>query len=139
MLKGILAISGHPGLFKMVSNSKNALIVESLIDKKRMPAYATSKISALEDIAIFTYEGDVQLSEVFKNIKEKEEGGKAISHKSSGNELKSYLSEVLPNYDEERVYVSDMKKIFQWYNLLQEQGLLEELDKEEETEEKTEE
>jgi hypothetical protein len=139
MLKGILAISGHPGLFKMVSNSKNALIVESLVDKKRMPAYATSKISALEDIAIFTYEGDVQLSEVFKNIKEKEEGGKAISHKASGNELKSYLSEVLPNYDEERVYVSDMKKIFQWYNLLQEQGLLEELDKEEETEEKTEE
>ena len=68
MLKGILAISGHSGLFKMVSNAKNALIVESLVDKKRMPAYATSKISALEDIAIFTYEGDVPLAEVFKNI-----------------------------------------------------------------------
>ena len=139
MLKGILAISGHSGLFKMVSNSKNALIVESLVDKKRMPAYATSKISALEDIAIFTDEGDVQLAEVFKNIKEKENGGKAISHKSSGNELKAYMSEILPNYDEDRVYVSDMKKIFQWYNLLQENGLLEELDKEEEKENTTEE
>lgn len=136
MLKGILAISGHSGLFKMVSNSKNALIVESLIDKKRIAAYTTSKISALEDIAIFTYEGDVQLAEVFKNIKEKENGGQTISHKASGNELKAYMSEILPNFDEERVYVSDMKKIFQWYNLLQENGLLEET---ETVEEKTEE
>jgi hypothetical protein len=124
MLKGILAIAGHPGLFKMVSNAKNALIVESLIDKKRMAAYASSKISALEDIAIFTEEGDVQLAEVFKNIKEKENGEKAISHKASGNELKAYMSEVLPNYDEDRVYVSDMKKVFQWYNILQENDLL---------------
>jgi predicted RNase H-like nuclease len=138
MLKGILAISGHSGLFKMVSNAKNALIVESLVDKKRMPAYATSKISALEDIAIFTYEGDVQLAEVFKNIKEKENGGKAVSHKASGNELKAYMEEVLPNYDQERVYVSDMKKVFQWYNLLQENNLLEEV-AEEETVENTEE
>jgi len=124
MLKGILAIAGHTGLFKMVSNSKNALIVESLIDKKRMAAYASSKISALEDIAIFTEEGDVQLAEVFKNIKEKENGGRAISHKVSGNELKAYMAEVLPNYDEDRVYVSDMKKVFQWYNILQENNLL---------------
>jgi len=124
MLKGILAVSGHAGLFKMVSNTKNALIVESLIDKKRMPAYATSKISALEDIAIFTDEGDVHLSEVFKNIFEKENGGKAVSHKASGNELKAYMEAVLPNYDEDRVYVSDMKKIFQWYNLLHENELL---------------
>jgi hypothetical protein len=131
MLKGILAISGHSGLFKMVSNSKNALIVESLVDKKRISAYATSKISALEDIAIFTDEGDVPLADVFKSIKEKENGGKAISHKASGNELKDYLTEVLPNYDADRVYVSDMKKIFQWYNLLQENNLLENLDKEE--------
>lgn len=134
MLKGILAISGHSGLFKMISNAKNALIVESLVDKKRMPAYATSKISALEDIAIFTDEGDVPLADVFKNIKEKENGGKAISHKASGNELKGYMAEVLPNYDEDRVYVSDMKKVFQWYNLLQENNLLEDLDKEEEVE-----
>ncbi|WP_372752245.1 DUF5606 domain-containing protein [Labilibaculum sp.] len=136
MLKGILAISGHAGLFKMVSNAKNALIVESLIDKKRMAAYASSKISSLEDIAIFTEEGDVQLAEVFKNIKEKEKGEKAISHKASGNELKAYMSEVLPNYDEDRVYVSDMKKVFQWYNILQENNLL---DLEESKEEKKEE
>jgi hypothetical protein len=124
MLKGILAVSGHAGLFKMVSNTKNAIIVESLVDKKRMPAYATSKISALEDIAIFTDEGDVHLSEVFKNIYEKEDGGKAVSHKASGNELKAYMEEILSNYDQDRVYVSDMKKVFQWYNLLQESGLL---------------
>jgi len=133
MLKGILAISGYPGLFKMISNSKNALIVESLIDKKRMPAYASAKISALEDIAIFTDEGDVPLTDVIVSIKEKENGEKAISHKASGNELKAYLSEILPNYDEDRVYVSDMKKIFQWYNLLQENGLLENVDSEEES------
>ncbi len=138
MLKGILAIAGHSGLFKMVSNSKNALIVESLVDKKRMPAYASSKISALEDIAIFTDEGDVQLAEVLKNIKEKENGGQAVSHKASGKELKAYMLEILPNYDEDRVYVSDMKKVFQWYNILQENDMLENLDVEE-TEEKIEE
>ncbi len=130
MLKGILAISGHSGLFKMVSNTKNAIIVESLADKKRMPAYASSKISALEDIAIFTDEGDVPLKDVFKNIIEKENGEKAISHKASGNELKAYMSKILPNYDEDRVYVSDMKKIFQWYNLLQEQDMLKETEEE---------
>ncbi len=130
MLKGILAISGHSGLFKMVSNTKNAIIVESLVDKKRMPAYASSKISALEDIAIFTDEGDVPLKDVFKNIMAKENGEKAISHKASSNELKSYMSEILPNYDENRVYVSDMKKIFQWYNLLQEQDMLNETEDE---------
>ncbi|MDE5420252.1 DUF5606 domain-containing protein [Labilibaculum sp. DW002] len=135
MLKGILAISGQPGLFKLVSNSKSGFIVESLIDKKRMPAHATSKISALEDIAIFTEEGDLQLQEVFKSIKEKEEGGQAINHKSSGNELKAYMREVLPNYDEDRVYVSDMKKIFQWYNILQENDMLIEVETEEETKE----
>lgn len=134
MLKGILAISGHAGLFKMVSNTKNAIIVESLIDKKRMPAYSSSKISALEDIAIFTDEGDVPLADVIRNIKEKANGEKAISHKASGNELKAYMSEILPNYDEDRVYVSDMKKIFQWYNLLQENDMLNE-----EVEENTEE
>lgn len=124
MLKGILAIAGYPGLFKMVSNTKNALIVESLLDKKRMPAYSSSKISALEDIAIFTEEGDVQLSEVFASIKEKENGEKAVSHKASANDLKSYMLEILPTYDEDRVYVSDMKKIFQWYNILQANDLL---------------
>lgn len=118
MLKGILAVSGQGGLFKMVSQAKNSIIVESLVDGKRMPAYATSRISALEDISIFTEEGDVKLLDVFKNIFEKEAGSQAISHKVSANELKKYFAEILPDYDKERVYVSDMKKVIMWYNLL---------------------
>ncbi|MCW3806591.1 DUF5606 family protein [Plebeiibacterium marinum] len=124
MLKGILAVSGQGGLFKMISQAKNSIIVESLVDGKRMPAYATSRISALEDISIFTEDEDVKLLDVFKNIFEKEDGGQAISHKSSANELKSYFAEVLPDYDRDRVYVSDMKKVIQWYNLLIEKEVL---------------
>ena len=124
MLKGILAISGQPGLFKLIAESKNNIIVESLETGKRMPAYSTTKISALEDIAIYTDVDDVPLKEVFKAIDEKEDGGKAISHKSSGKELKDYLGEVLPNYDRERVYVSDIKKVILWYNILHEKDML---------------
>ncbi|MCW3788091.1 DUF5606 family protein [Plebeiibacterium sediminum] len=124
MLKGILAVSGQGGLFKIVSQAKNSIIVESLVDGKRMPAYATSRISALEDISIFTEDGDVKLYDVFKNISEKEDGGQAISHKASANELKKYFAEILPDYDQDRVYVSDMKKVIQWYNLLQEKEVL---------------
>lgn len=123
-MKGLLAISGKRGLFKMVSQGKNSIIVESLLDGKRMPAYATSRISALEDISIYTEEGDVKLQEVFDIIREKEDGGGAISHKASGAELKSYFEGVLPDYDKDRVYVSDIKKIISWYNLLQENDLL---------------
>ena len=124
MLKGILAISGQPGLFKLLAESKNNIIVESLETGKRMPAYSTTKISALEDIAIYTDTEDVPLKEVLKAIYEKEDGGKSISHKSSGNELKNYFEEVLPNYDRERVYVSDIKKVILWYNILQEKEML---------------
>lgn len=123
MLKGILAVSGQGGLFKMVSQAKNSIIVESLLDGKRMPAYATSRISALEDISIFTEEGDVKLIDVFKNIFEKEEGGQAISHKASANDLKKYFAEVLPEFDRDRVYVSDIKKVIMWYNLLQDKDI----------------
>ncbi|MFV0593015.1 MAG: DUF5606 domain-containing protein [Draconibacterium sp.] len=124
MLKGILAISGHSGLFKMVAESKNNIIVESLDTGKRMPVYSTAKVSALEDIAIYTQEEDVPLKDIFKTISEKEEGGTAISAKASGNELKKYFEEVLPEYDKERVYVSDIKKVILWYNTLQEKDLL---------------
>ncbi len=124
MLKGILAISGQPGLFKLLAESKNNIIVESLETGKRMPAYSTTKISALEDIAIYTDTEDVPLKEVLKAIYEKEDGGKSISHKSSGNELKNYFEEVLPDYDRERVYVSDIKKVILWYNILQEKEML---------------
>lgn len=123
MLKGIMSISGQPGLFKLVAEAKNSIIVESLVTGKRIPAYSTSKISALEDIAIFTETGEVPLKEVFKNIIEKENGGE-VTKKESGNDLKSYFEEILPEYDKDRVYVSDMKKIIQWYNLLQSKELL---------------
>ncbi len=136
MLKGVLAVSGQGGLFKLVSQAKNSIIVESLLDGKRMPAYATSRISALEDISIFTEEADVKLADVFKNISDKENGGAAISHKVSAKELKAYFSEILPDYDQDRVYVSDMKKVIMWYNLLQEKELLNFDTTEEKTEEK---
>lgn len=125
MLKGILAISGHSGLFKMVTESKNSLIVESLETGKRMPTYSTSKVSALEDIAIYTETEDVPLKNVFKAINDKEEGGKtAVSHKSSSKELKSYFVSVLPDYDKDRVYVSDIKKVILWYNILHDKNML---------------
>ena len=123
-IKGIIAISGRPGLFKVVAQSKNSVIVESMIDKKRFPAYASEKISTLEDISIFTYDDDVKLTDVFKTIYDKYEGGECISHKSEAKELAKTLTEVLPNYDQDRVYPSDVKKIFQWYNLLHAAGLM---------------
>lgn len=135
MLKGILAISGHSGLFKLVAESKNSIIVESLDNQKRMPVYSTAKVSALEDIAIYTYEGDMPLKEVFQAISDKEEGGAAISPKSSGNELKNYFEEVMPDYDQDRVYVSDIKKVLLWYNTLQEKDMLDFSETEEEEKE----
>ncbi len=136
MLKGIMSISGQPGLFKLVAEAKNSIIVESLVTGKRMPAYSTSKISALEDIAIFTTTSEVPLKEVLKSISEKENGGPATI-KGSGNELKTYFEEVLPEYDKDRVYVSDIKKVIQWYNLLQSKELLN-FDEESETDGNTE-
>ena len=134
-LKDILAISGKPGLYKFISQGRNGIIVESLTDNKRIHAPATAKISALEDIAIFTDEEEVSLQDVFKKINEKEEGGKTIAHKSSPEELKSYMVDVLPNYDRDRVYVSDLKKLYQWYNILHDLDMLtfEEEEEEEET------
>ena len=132
-MKGILAVSGHQGLFKHIAESKNNIIVESLETGKRMPVYSSSKVSALEDIAIYTNTADVPLKEVFKAISDKENGGKTISHKSSANEMKKYFEEVLPEYDKDRVYVSDIKKVFLWYNILQEKEMLD-FTEEEETE-----
>lgn len=133
MLKGILAISGQSGLFKLVAEAKNNIIVESLDTGKRMPAYSTNKISALEDIAIYTDTADVPLKEVFQIIAEKENFGQAPDHKSNTSQLKSYFAEILPSYDRDRVYVSDIKKVMQWYNILQEKDMLD--FSEEETEE----
>ena len=130
MLKEILSISGKPGLQKLISNSSNAIIVESLIDGKRFPAYSNSKIIALEDISIYTEAEDMPLKEVFKRIS-------AMSHKEPTEKILAYFEEIVPEYDKERVYVSDMKKIIQWYNLLTEKGMLD-LDEEAKEEEKKE-
>ena len=108
----------------MIAEAKNNIIVESIVTKKRMPAYSSSKISALEDIAIFTETGEAPLKDIFKSISELENGGPAINPKSSGNKLKEYFKKILPDYDQDRVYVSDMKKVFTWYNLLLENELL---------------
>jgi len=137
MLKGILSISGQPGLFKLVAEAKNSIIVESLLTGKRQPAYSTSKISSLEDIAIFTQTGEVSLIEVLKSISERENG--AEIGKLEGNALKAYFSEVVPEYDGERVYTSDMKKVIQWYNLLLKNDLLNFDEEEVEAEKKEEE
>ncbi len=123
-LAGIIAISGKPGLFKVIAQGKNNLIVESLEDRKKVPAYATDRISALEDISIYTVDDDKPLKEIFTVIFEKEKGGTTISHKEDAAKLQKYLLEILPNYDQERVYGSDIKKLFQWYNLLHKAGEL---------------
>ncbi|MDA3930707.1 MAG: DUF5606 domain-containing protein [Prolixibacteraceae bacterium] len=124
MLKDILAISGQAGLFKTVSKGNNSVIVESLLSGKRFPAHSTNKIISLEDIAIFTINEEVPLKDVLKKIAEKEDFKKSIDHKLSGNILKEYFKEILPDFDEDRVYVSDIKKVIQWYNILQEKEML---------------
>jgi hypothetical protein len=118
-LKDIMAISGRPGLFRLISQGRNAVIVENLETKKRMSAFATMKVNALEEISIYAEEKDIPLVDVIKRIHEKENGGLTIDHKSPNDELKRYFEDVLPEYDRDRVYVSDMKKIFNWYNILQ--------------------
>lgn len=135
MLKGILAISGEPGLYKLVSQIKNGIIVESIETKKRLPTYATNKISSLEDIAIYTENDEVSLKDIFLKIKAKANGGEALANKVSNQEIKNYFKEVLPGYDEDRVYVSDMKKVFRWYNILVKENILEEVKNEVSTEE----
>ena len=124
MLKGILAITGQPGLYKVLSEGKNSVIIESLLTGKKSTAYADAKMSTLEDIAIYTLHEDVPLKSVFRKISDKENGGQAISAKSSPDEMKKYFEEILPEYDKTRVYGSDVKKVISWYNLLNEKGLL---------------
>jgi len=119
----IIAIGGKPGLFQAISQTKTGFIVESLTDKKRFPIPSTNNVSLLENIAIYTYEEEIPLLTVFKSMYEKQEGKETISHKESGNKLTAYFSEVLPDYDEERVYTSNIKKVIQWYNSLVSAGL----------------
>ena len=134
-LKDILAISGKGGLFKFIAQARNGIVVESLEDQKRHVAPATARVSSLEDIAIFTIDEEVPLADIFYMIHEKSEGKETLSHKAAVEELKSQFKELVPEYDEDRVYVSDIKKVFQWYNQLHQHQLLEVIDKEEEKEE----
>ena len=117
-LKDIVSINGKPGLYELKAQSKGGVIVESLLDNKKFPVTATHNISALNEIAIYTYEEEVPLRIILKSIGEKENGKEALSHKENGKVLTSYFREILPNFDEERVYTSNIKKVLQWYNLL---------------------
>jgi hypothetical protein len=123
-LSGIIAISGRPGLFKVIAQGKNSVIVESMIDKKRFPAYATERISTLDDISVFTYEEDVKLTDIFAKMLELYPT-EAPSHKADMKELEAALAQFLPNWDQDRVYPSDVRKLFQWYNLLLKAGSFE--------------
>ncbi len=133
-LKEIMAISGKPGLYKMIAQTKTGMVVESLLDGKRFTAFAHERISSLEEISIYTEDEDMTLYDVFKAIFEKEGGKASIDHKAPGNELKAYLLEFVPNYDQERVYKSDIKKIIMWYNILADNEMLEFTEEEEEAE-----
>ena len=139
MLKTILSVSGKPGLYKMISQGNNLLIVESLTDKKRIPAYAKDKVISLGDIAIYTNEEEVPLYKVLNSVKEKENCRKipVDLSKATPDELRAYLAEVLPEFDRERVYPTDIKRLMNWYNILLDAGITE-FDPEEEAEEETE-
>jgi len=132
-LKGIISISGQSGLFKVLTQTKSGFIVESLLDKRRMPVSSTHQISMLEDISIFTVTDDIPLKDVFKLIKAAEHDHPVIPAKSDGSKLKEYFKKILPDFDEERVYTSDIKKVISWYNSVKD--LLENDQEKEENEE----
>ncbi|MBR2428801.1 MAG: DUF5606 domain-containing protein [Alistipes sp.] len=124
-LKDILAISGQPGLYKYVAQSMRGVIVESLVDGKRMNVSSNARVSALTEISMFTEGEDIALADVFTNIWNYTEGKEAVSHKESSNKIIEEFGNVLPDYDRERVHVSDMKKCFAWYNILVKAGFTE--------------
>ncbi len=117
-LQSIISVTGKPGLYKVISSTKNGLIVEAISDGKRMPVYATDKVSALEDISLYTVSEDMPLVEVYQKIYDFTKGKAAIEHNSKPEELRTYLEKILPEFDQDRVYNSDLKKLFQWFNLL---------------------
>lgn len=123
-LEKIISISGKPGLFKLISQLRNGFIIEDVATKKKVSISNSSQVSLLDNISIFTTDNEVPLFDVFENIAKKEDYKATISHKSSHEELRAFMAEVLPNYDEERVYDSDIKKLIQWYNLLQKSGYI---------------
>ncbi len=131
-LDQILAISEKPGLYKLITQTRGGLLAESLTDGKRIAVNLRNNVSLISEIAIYTLEEEVPLREVFKKIKEKESGEPtSVKHNSGKDELEEYFFSVLPNFDEDRVYQSDIKKVIKWYNILQQQDLLNVLDQEE--------
>lgn len=142
MLKTILAISGKPGLYRLVSRGNRSLVVESLdAAKKRQPAFGTDRIISLADIAMYTDDEEVPLRQVLNNIKTKQEG-KAVTDidlkTASKDQLFQFMADVLPQFDRDRVHTSDVKKLIQWYNILIEAGVTDFVEPEEETAEETE-
>jgi hypothetical protein len=125
-LEKILAISGKPGLYVLKVQTRTGFVAESLADGKKITVNLKSNVSLLSEISVYTYDGEKPLKEVMSSIAEKENNGAAISHKEDNAALAAYFKEVLPTYDEERVYASDIKKILNWYNTLQAKGLVEE-------------
>jgi hypothetical protein len=123
-LSKILSISGKPGLYKVLAQTKNGAVVESIPDGKKFTAFSHQRISTLEEISIFAEGDDLPLKDVLKAIFDKLNGQPALSHKSDGAALKTFFEEAVPSYDKENVYVSDIKKVIHWYNLLLEQNLL---------------
>jgi len=134
-LEKILSISGKPGLYQLKTQTRSGLLAESIVDGKKISVSARQNVSLLSEIAIYTLTEELPLSEVFSKISEKENGGEAISHRSSKDELEEYFFEVLPEYDEDRVYPGHIKKVIQWYNLLTKNGITDFSDKS--TEEET--
>ena len=136
----ILSISGRPGLWEMKAQTRGGVLAESLLDGKKVPVNIKHNISILSEIAIYTYTDEVPLREVFQKIGEKENFQACIDPKSSKNVLVDYFREILPEFDEDRVYASDIKKVLQWYNILIEKGtttfLAEETEEDNKTEEK---
>lgn len=126
-LEKILAISGKPGLYALKVQTRTGFVAESLIDGKKITVSLKSNVSLLSEISIYTYEGEKPLSEVMQLIAIKEDKGPAISHKEDNATLAAYFKEILPQYDEERVYPSDIKKVLNWYNMLQTKGLVTDL------------
>jgi len=123
-IEKILAISGKPGLYALKIQTRTGFVAESLIDGKKITVGLRSNVSLLSEISVYTYNGEVRLAEVMRSIAEKENEGPAMSHKEDNAKLESYFREVLPEFDEERVYASDIKKILNWYNMLQANGLV---------------
>lgn len=120
----VIAISGKPGLYNLISQTKSGFIAKNLDDGKKSNVPASYNVSLLSNVAIYTLTEEVPLAQVFEKIYEKENGGECINHKAPEKDLRDYMQEVLPDYDESRVYHSDLKKLFQWYNILNKNGLL---------------